>query len=61
MNHLPPAIPDVSEIPQKLFYMGVMQEPFSVLSRDILRPSHGHYFKAPLPGQIDLWGCGNVR
>ncbi len=61
MNHLPPAIPDVSEIPQKLFYMGVMQDPFSVLSRDILRPSHGHYFKALLPGQIDLWGCEDGR
>ena len=56
---LPPAIPEAPEVPQKWFYLGEMRDPFESIKHNLLRPSRGHYFKAPIPEQMTLWGMDN--
>lgn len=53
-RELPPAIPLPSPIPQPFFYMG-RGNPFEDMEREKLKPTRGHFFKAPLPDQLDLW------
>ena len=55
MQHkLPPAIPIPSPVPFRFFYLG-RQDYFEDMQRELLAPARGHFFKAPLPDQMELW------